>query len=329
LCLYAVASNVSVDVSFDGVAHVSGCARCGSSWSCCICAPVIREQRAIEVDNGLGEHLAGGGFAMFVTFTCEHHDGDALAPRLQLMSNALGQVFRGSAWERYRARLAYCGSIRAIEITHGGNGWHPHNHALLLFDTEPTEADWSRFEAWMLGRWSAIVERLGFGWVSPDHGIVSRPVTTAPEIANYVTKIDGGWSAGHEVARGDNKRKGTTPFDLLRSFATTGDLDALDLWQEYERATFGKRSLFWSHGLRERLLGGTEATDEELAAAEGAGLTVVRALIERQPWDEQVKRGRSGRTLAEIEHVAMALLRTAELMGHTVQPLDDPREGQP
>jgi len=133
-------------------------------------------------------------------------------------------------------------------------------------------------------------------------------VRSAPELAGYLTKVDGGWGAGHELARGDVKVgrvHGLVPAQLLGEFIDTGEVRFKLLWQEYERATFGKRAIVWSAGLRRRLLGEeVEESDEALAAAEGMEPEFVRFLVEKDHLWEAAKSGTVGDLLSQIEAAA-------------------------
>jgi hypothetical protein len=307
-----------VDIGTQLVAHVSGIRRCGSPWACLLCAPVIRERRATEIDTGVSNHLALGGCALFVTFTLSHHAADALAPRLDAVTQALAQVLTGSPWAKRKTPLGYVGAIRAVEITDGINGWHPHNHTLLLFDRTLTDDEVADLHGWMLGRWASVVARKGFGRVN-EHGLDLRRVTDASDLSSYLTKIDGGWGVGLELARSDVKRN--SPQQHLRDFASTGDLASAARWLEYERATFGKRSLRWSPGLRGLLLGNEdEVSDVELAASEGLDLTYMRAVIPREVWDPRVQSGTASLLLEHLEQIAAVILS----MSINPQPLEVP-----
>jgi hypothetical protein len=307
-----------VDIGPSLTAHVSGIRRCGSPWSCLLCAPVIRERRATEIDTGVSNHLALGGSALFVTFTLAHQLADALAPRLDAVTEALRHVLGGSPWTKRKQLLGYVGAIRAVEITDGANGWHPHNHALLLFDRTLTDAEVEDLRCWMLGRWGGVVSRKGFGSIN-GHGLDVRRVTNASELSSYLTKIDGGWGVGLELARSDVKRN--SPLQHLHAFASTGDLASAARWLEYERATYGKRSLRWSPGLRGLLLGDEdEVSDQELAASEGLDLTYMRAVIPREVWDPRVKSGTASALLEELEHIGALILS----MSINPQPLEVP-----
>ncbi len=290
-------------------AHVTGVRRCGSPWACPVCAPVVRERRALEIDRGLSAHLAGGGGAVFVTLTLRHHRGDELGPRLALVSEALHECLKGAAWKRRAARLEYVGAIRATEVTWSeANGWHPHVHAVLLFDRPIGDARADDLRAWLLGRWGGVCERRGFGTLSAAYGVDVQVVRSAPELAGYLTKVDGGWGAGHELARGDVKVgrvHGLVPGQLLGEFIETGEVRFKLLWQEYERATFGKRAIVWSAGLRRRLLGDeVEESDEALASAEGMEAEFVRFLVGKDHLWEAAKAGTVGDLLSQIEAAA-------------------------
>ena len=100
----------------------------------------------------------------------------------------------------------------------------------------------------------------------------------------YVAKVQEGAAirlyTAHELTRSDLKqgREGSLmPFDIACTFFETGDMDALDLWHEYEHETIGKSVIRFTKGLRARLLPKeADKTDEELAALEVGGVDVVR-----------------------------------------------------
>ena len=335
LCWYGSGGLVVADVGAAGIAHVSGVYRCGSPWSCCICAPVIRRARAAEVDEALTGHLSAGGGAEFVSITVPHFLAAALAPRLMVIRQAMRHLLTGAPWRRRRDRLGYIGAIRAVDITYGNgiygttsSGWHPHLHAVLVFERPLTDDERADLAAWLKGRWAGVIQRKGFGRVHAIHGVDVRPVTQGG-IGDYLTKVEGGWSAGAELARGDVKKAGggVTPFQLLAELAATGDVGLVGLWREYEGATFGAHFLEWSAGLRARLLGAQpEKSDVDLAAAEGADLALVRAVFEAPWWAKQVRAGTVGLVLDDVERSAVLALAMTRLAGHVPRPL--PQKGK-
>lgn len=324
-CWSAMGAQVAVEVGRQLTAHVSGVQRCGSPWACPVCAPVIRERRAGEIDQGVRNHLDRGGSAEFLTLTLRHGRADALAPRLDAITQALSLVLKGSGWDRRRARLGYVGAIKAVEITHGVNGWHPHAHVLLLFDGPLGDSERQDLCDWIYGRWAKIATDRGFGTVTKRHGVDLRPVTDGDGLGEYLTKVEGGWSAGRELSRSDTK--GAAPIQLLRAFVETGEVRPLMLWREYEEATVGKRALRWSPGLRARLLGvEDETSDVELASSEGVDLSLLRALIPRDLWSEHRRGGTTGELLTEVELAAGFVIFLADLWGVELEPLGVPRE---
>lgn len=328
LCWLAAAANVVVDIGTQRVAHVSGIRRCGSSWACALCAPVIRQRRAGEIDQGLGGHLERGGGALLVSLTMRHGRRDDLSERLGVVAESLNLLLKGSAWDRRRRRLGYLGAIKAVEITWGeANGWHPHAHIALVFGRPVIEAERLDLEAWLYGRWAAICEERGFGIPTRRHGIDVRQISTAGDLATYLVKTEGGWGAGFELARPDLKRDRSgerlVPTQFLDRLVETGEKRWATLWREYERATFGRASIMWSPGLRAALLPEVEeVSDVEAASAEGADLTRLRALIPATRWNALVPSGASAQLLTDLEHVAAWLLTMAGLLGYEVRPID-------
>lgn len=327
LCQYPSGRQVVVDIGPRLIAHVGGIHRCGSPWSCPICTPVIREGRALEIDLGASIALHDGMGIELLSVTLPHHRRDSLGGRLPEVATALQQILKGNPWKRRRDALGYVGSIRAIDLTWSNrNGWHPHLHALQVFEQPLTEAQRIDYRNWASERWASIVQRKGYGQLHRVHGVDLRPVTSPDDgaLKGYLTKIEGNagrWTAGRELARGDTKTgKGLTPWDLLRTVMDTGEKRYAQLWQEYEEATFGRRALVWSPGLRSRLLGTEDApTDVELAAHEGDDVeTLVRFLVDAQVWLRLQANGTAGDFLTRCE------LRAAELLEHveTIEPGD-------
>ncbi len=316
---------MSVDVGRELIAHVSGIKRCGSCWSCVVCAPVVRQGRAEEIDQGLNGWLAKGGGAELATLTCSHQLGDELEPRLAAMAGALKSLLKGAAWERYKERLGFVGTIRAVEVTWGEeNGWHPHNHVVMLFERPLTVEERQALWRWLHNRWRGVLLAKGLGSISEAHGVDLRKVT-GEVLGEYLTKVEGGWTAGLELARGDakgGKRGGITPFQLLAELAITGEVRWRQLWLEYEAATFGKVCIRWSPGLKERLLPKkVEKTDEELAASEGAGVGLVRWLCDAVEWREVQRAGTTGLLLDQVEEAAGWVILLSDLLGHELRPL--------
>lgn len=325
MCMLAVRDTFArVDVGWDLIAHVTDVMRCASPWCCPICTPVIREGRAVEIDEGLTGHLAAGGGGEFVTFTVRHHLRDALADRLDAVLTAFRWVLKGSGWDRRRARLGYVGLIRAVEVNwSAANGWHPHVHAVLLFDRPLTECERADLRDWLFGRWSKRCRDRGFGEVTQEHGIDVRPMTVA-RIGEYIAKVEGDWSAGRELARGDRKPAGA--FALLRAFGETGESKWLALWSEYEAATRGRRAIQWTPGLRGRLRV-EELSDGDLVTVEAATVAVWRYVLWWREWNQLARAGELGELLSTIEAVCAAFKFGAAVCGHR-EPLglDDPRQ---
>jgi hypothetical protein len=335
LCLSARLAEVVVDVGPLLLAHVSGIMRCGSVWACPVCAPVVRGRRARDIDEGVAPWLghdrslqgrstpdadvepskSGHGTVLFLTLTLRHHLADGLAGRLAVVSWALRHVLKGAPWKRRKEALGYVGAIRAVEVTYGRNGWHPHLHALLFFERELSARELADLKAWLFGRWGSVCEARGFGSITRANGVDLRPVrASGNELGEYLTKVDGGWGAGLELARADLKggrRSGSrSPFSILREFLETGDAELLALWKEYEAATFGKRAIVWSRGLRARLGLAAEVSDEEAAAAEGEDVELwLRALVGSKAWEGHRRAGTGGQLLARIEEAAAGGLR--------------------
>lgn len=289
---------VKIGATADGVSHLSGVERCSSPWSCPVCAPVIGERRAKEIDLCVADWMGKGGTVWFVTATLRHQLGDDLAALLEVVQRAWS-----STWRWKKARPAWYGAqIRTVEITHGGNGWHPHVHSLIFV---PPGSDASGFLDSMRYDWERSVNRQGGttdvrsksspGWdVRPVHrnGNVDKSA-----LGSYLTKVEGGWGAGLELARLDLKRQSVTPFALL-ALAAKGDKRAAFLWAEYEHATLGRRRIVASPGLL-AMVDDTEAAEEQVS-----GEIAVEVELHPKAWKDLCRSGAACYLRDDLERLA-------------------------
>lgn len=292
------------------VAHVLGVGRCGSPWSCAWCAPPVREAKATDIDEGASEALARGWTVLFVTCTVPHHWGDRLDASFSLVRKAHRATRSGRRWQRLRRGLGYAGGIRAWEVTHGRNGWHPHSHELVMFDRALSDAEVAQVRGHYLATYGPVVEGGGRGRLHEQHGIDVRRCHSASDLSRYLTKIEGGWGVGLELARGDLKRGlgKRTAWEILED-AVDGDEASQALWWEWEAATDGRRATQWTPGLRAKLLGRArevEAADEQLAEQQPdeGDVKVWSATIRGDVWCHARRRGMLAELLREAERLA-------------------------
>lgn len=282
----------------EGTAHFSGVETCGSVWACPVCAAKVAERRRQEVEDLCRAHIAAGGRLYMAAFTMPHHRFQSAKELRDAVALAWRKTCSGKAWKEWRERL-HLHYTRALEVTYGANGWHPHLHCLFYLPGDLSADERDRFSGWLFARWSRAIERLGYGICTSR---VWRFEETAHTEAagDYVAK----WGADSEIARGVLKRAkgGQSPWELLQR-AAEGDRKAARLFRVYAEAFRGARQLTHSRGLRD-LYGVEELSDDDAAAAEpivsealgaltqaeyralrrAGGLAVVLELAERDGW---------------------------------------------
>lgn len=255
-----------------GQAGYGGIVSCGSVWACAVCSARIRQRRAEVVEDRATRWLADGHGLLFVTLTRSHTMADDLPDLFDSITSAWRSMQQQRSFRAACAAAGYVGPLRATEITHGYNGWHPHLHLLLWFEKPLDDETAAAFEEVVAQLWMAEVP------ASREHGIksvrVGRRQRDAAALSAYLVKMqDGyeetkpakGWSAAQEMTRGDLKRgrsKHRTPFELAEN-AAAGDKKAAALWRVYEAATKGRRCIQWGQKLSARLKV-EQVTDEQL-----------------------------------------------------------------
>lgn len=283
-------------------AHYRNVRTCASVHACPVCAAKIRNGRAKEIEQAVTAHLAAGGGVLFVTFTMPHDQGDELVLLLKAITTAYTAMMRGGAAAAERLAFGIEGSIRALEVNHGPNGWHPHYHVLLFTKKPIRQKDQKVLQRSLWLRWRHQIVKAGFR--APQSRFCDvRTVWGAAGIADYTSKVYDERRVGLELARTDLKSgrgvEHRSAWAVLGDLVAAGEVEDLALWWEYERATKGQRAVRWSKGLKARY-GVQLVTNVEHATEEVGGVTV--AVISGELWPA-VCRTRGAR---------LALLRCAE-----------------
>lgn len=233
-------AGVSVRETRDGrVANYHGVMTCNSVHACPVCSGKIRIEKRAKIERAMkiGARVArmfnGATFRM-LTVTLRHDGSESL---LSLRKGVLG------AWRRLRKngtiqrlwKKRVFGSVRAIEVTHGANGWHPHLHIVLL-TTEWTAAELATLErAWC----DAVLDELG-EQAEPERTIGLRWTEQRPNSAYYLSKL--GLEMTHVAAKRARGITSRNQWDIARD-AVNGDARSVALWKEYETAMKGVRCI--------------------------------------------------------------------------------------
>lgn len=270
-----------------GKAFYHGLMTCGSVWSCPLCAAKISEQRRKELRTAIDTATEQGMFVYFVTLTVPHGVGDNLKELVDKQASALKRMSSGKYSVKNLLRTLHPdveihGYVRAFEVTHGLNGWHPHFHILVFTNSKARQ----RFilDAYRTA-WARACRLAGLPEPSYEHGCT---VQNGAEAAKYASK----WGLEDEMTKSHTKktkRKGATPWGLLRAVLDGDDVDyeprkATALFKSYAEVFKGRRQLHWSVGLRAKLELAKELTDEQLAEKKDDENSMSLAIVTPEQW---------------------------------------------
>ncbi len=237
-------------------AHYSNVQRCGSVWTCPVCAAQISEGRRQDLKKAIEEWRKQSGAVYLLTLTNPHHHGDNLLELLAGQKKAITYLWGDRKPKEMFNVLGKVGHIIASEVTYGENGFHPHYHVLLFFKGN---INYKALQSFIALQWQNCCKKAGLKIPSIEHGCDIQDGTYADR---YISK----WGLEDEMTKGHTKkgREGSaTPWDLLRQ-SEEGCERSGRLFQQYAIAFKGKRQLHWSRGLKALLLI-DDTTDEQLA----------------------------------------------------------------
>ncbi|MFD0950402.1 protein rep [Paraperlucidibaca wandonensis] len=248
-----------------GTAHFSNLCTCSNVWLCTVCASKISNRRHAELIQATQRNNESGGVNGLLTVTVPHARADRCAEVIERVQKLFSTLNSGKAAVNFKNRNSILGQVRALEFTHGFNGWHPHIHS-LLFAEHPM--CWEEAGDELYRRWSSSAKK-HYGWELPR---ISLDLRGGERAASYVSK----WGIEDEITKGlqkEGKSGSRSPWGLLSDYAN-GNTLAGKHWQEFATSVCKKtnsdriissRQLVWSRGLK-GIYGIGEATDEEIAA---------------------------------------------------------------
>lgn len=245
---------------------------CGSIWHCPVCSSRITDQRRHELSHALSHWT---GTMVMATYTLAHNRKMSLTDVLASVKDAYQRIKSGRQYQALRRNFWIAGSVRAVEVTHGNNGWHVHTHELMFIEkmdnrSHPvplSEDQVSKLQNAIFGHWRKALKRSG-KTASSTYGVDVRSAES--DIANYIAKyghepIESAWDITHELTKLPVKRAGgdnRTPLELLAQFAE-GDVKSGNLWIEYAKTFKGTKQLVWSTDIRKRLKLEAEKSDQQ------------------------------------------------------------------
>lgn len=253
-------------------AFYGGLMTCGSIWHCPICAARISEHRRAELDRAV-KNWTGSMF--MVTYTASHKIQTPLHEILKTVIDGVRGFKSGRKFQTIKNATAWRGSVKALEVTYGNNGWHPHCHELVFCDTPLNMLELDVLEIALKRYWLDVLGRKG--WVaSTERGLVVSD--DHYDIERYVAKFGheprmtledwkNKWSLSREVTKSVVKRGrqgGRTPIQLLMDYMVD-DFEAGEAWREYAIEFKSHHQLTYSPGLRQLLKLGQEKPDSEIA----------------------------------------------------------------
>ena len=243
-------------------AHWSNVQRCGSIWTCPVCAKQITENRRQELKTGVDRwKTLHNGAVYLLTLTFSHSKEQPLKLLLLGLRKAMKRFYETTRVQAILKKLGVKYKIKGLEVTYGENGWHPHHHILLL--SNHFDLEFKNYRSELSRLWIKACINSGLNAPSMTHGLDLRNGFYAQQ---YVSK----WGIEDEISKGHVKKgrkNSVTPFDLLQLSIDDNDLHGKKpskLWQEFGVAMKGSRQLEWGRGLKNLLLI-EEKTDEELA----------------------------------------------------------------
>jgi len=274
-------------------AKLLGLAVCGSSWLCPVCAEVIARRKAEEIRDMFDWSNENNLHISMVTLTVRHNKQTNAVDLFDSVSGAMSKITANSGYRNFKKTMGIKGYIRALEVTHGENGFHPHLHIIFCseipmrsgkyeeqtfvdkdgdtvhyqkkIENSQDENDWF---AW----WSDAISDYGYD-CDPLIGVVINDGERAGDYINKRHELttkhqkEIHWDAADEMTRarlkkGRKKSKSIWELLALCEERTAPQRTIIKLFAE---AVKGKSALQWSRGFKDLVGIKKIVSDQKLA----------------------------------------------------------------
>lgn len=220
--------------------RLGGLRACQSKWLCPHCAARSATDSTAELEEAVRTWTEAGYELVLVTMTLRHTARDSLVSLFDALTDGWRMSTTGRPVKVLSSRIGVVGRVRAIEVRHGRNGWHPHIHALFFVKgrmdepgerqegaeggpDEPTRADlMSELADHMFNRWSRAAEVNGLVTPNRRRGLDWRTINSADSLPNYLTKqglgtgVDGAAVEMTQAAGKQGRRGSRSQWDIAR-----------------------------------------------------------------------------------------------------------------
>jgi hypothetical protein len=222
-----------------------------------------------------------------VTFTFPHTFFDHPGQLLTKQSSAFRLLRAGREWQSEKGEIGFVGLIRALELTVGNNGWHPHTHELWIVN-EDCNVDLLLSK--VMKRWESACIKTGLLTSDKIEDFRNYAVDMKDNAQNseYFAKFNNrsAWGIDREIAKASTKKStGCHPFELLTEYCGNLPYSKETRWEmfvEYATVMRGKKQIYWSQGLK-KTVGLDEKTDEELAS-EDVEIALLLGRLSPEQW---------------------------------------------
>ena len=151
-----------------GEARMGGLQRSHSVWS----SPLDAAQaanRTVQIKHSLETWLEQDKQhgVYFATFTLRHHKGQALAMLWDALGECWNRILRTASWRGGprmigdRQRFGVVHFVKAVEVTHGSNGWHVHLHVIFFTNKRLSADERESLRGRLYSRWAKQAQRMG------------------------------------------------------------------------------------------------------------------------------------------------------------------------
>jgi len=295
-----------------GRAYLSGINVCSNVWGCPVCAEKIGSKRALEVSTAMSRHVVQNkGWGLFLTLTFSHKKKDKLFSILSKQSKASEQMRNSRPFKDAMSELGYIGSIKALEVTNGQNGWHPHTHEVMFINKKLSTQELANLKNVIYTQWAYYCEKNNLG--KPNYSGVDIQVPHSIDaMCDYVGKW--GYELTHlNIKHGKNGSR--TPFQILSDLTKKYSFHDHMLYEEFVHCFKGKKQLRWSQGLKKQF-GIDDKSDKVLNESPEKEIITV---IQKKDWYNILAANQRAEILEIAEHggeqaVQEHLLKIADIL---------------
>ena len=227
--------------------------RCGNRHACPPCTSRFMAKHRKSLAKAMRNHRDNGGDVCTGALTIEVTHGTLLSESIKALKLSWSSMAKSGSFTNLLKKHKIVGYARIAEQKLINHTWFPHFHMIWLSETPLSQLNIDNFGAELATLWAKYAAKAGAAnTLAANQSIYAVEQGSEQAKANYLCK-HGYFDLNKDLDFYPTGDFAFEPFEVLEIALITGQLEFVEKWEEFEKATSGMNRVNSSRYFKELL----------------------------------------------------------------------------